>query len=103
MMTAWRTWDYITPPKQNHIWATDALIMGESRTWLPTLPAGVLSLGAIESVFTFIMSKKFTSEDKRRDEIIQMEEGSRTHSHRWDESALQGVDVVSKVSVVHLD
>lgn len=49
------------------------------------------------------MSKKFTREDKRRDEIIQMEEGSRTHSHRWDESALQGVDVVPKVPFIHLD
>lgn len=86
------------PPKQNYIWATDALITGESRTWLPTPPAEVLRLGAIESVSAFIMSKKFTSEDKRRDEIIQMEEGSGTHSHRWDESALQGVDVVPKVS-----
>lgn len=77
--------------------------MGESRTWLPTLPAEVLSLGAIESVFTFVMSKKFTREDKHRDEIIQMEEGSRTRSHRWDESALQGVDVEHKVPAMHLD
>lgn len=69
--------------------------MDESRPWLPALSSEVLSLDAIRLVFSFLMSKKVPRGDKHRDEIVQMEEGSRTRSHRWDASALEGVPLVS--------
>lgn len=70
------------------------LIMDESRPWLPALSSEILSLDPIRLVFSFVMSKKVPRGNKHRDEIVQMEEGSRTHSHRWDASALEGVPLV---------
>lgn len=68
--------------------------MDESRPWLPALSSEILSLDPIRLVFSFVMSKKVPRGNKHRDEIVQMEEGSRTHSHRWDASALEGVPLV---------
>lgn len=68
--------------------------MDESRPWLPAFSSEVLSLDPIRLVFSSVMSKKVPRGDKHRDEIVQMEEGSRTRSQRWDASALEGVPLV---------
>lgn len=62
---------------------------------LPALSSEILSFDSIRFAFTIVMSKKVPRGDKHRDEIVQMEEGSRAHSHRWDASALEGVHLVS--------
>lgn len=75
--------------------------MGESRTWLPNISFNIFDLEAIHFVCISIMSKK-VPDDKHRDEIIRMEEGSSTRSHRWDASALEGVSLVGAHSWMSL-
>lgn len=69
--------------------------MDESRPWLPALSSEYFNLDPIRFVLTSIMSKRFPRGSKHRDEIVQMEEGARTRSQRWDASALEGVHLVS--------
>lgn len=68
--------------------------MEESRTWVPNRLFDTINFEAIHFVLISIMSKKFPPDDRHRDEIIRMEEGGSTRSHRWDASALEGVTMV---------